>query len=97
MAQTKDLYKKIKDLEDKLHYTEAMLEEIYEAQQALFPIFVDLVQLISKMYEEMDIRDREIKKRMTRLRETFLETDNLIDKYYLDDEYGGGEHNIAYT
>ena len=97
MAQTKDLYEKIKDLQEQLHYTEAMLEEIYEAQQALFPIFVDLVQLISKMYEEMDIRDREIKKRMIRLRETFLETDSLIDKYYIDDEYGGGEHNIAYT
>jgi hypothetical protein len=97
MAQAKDVYQKIKDLEDKLHYTEAMLEEVFEAQQALFPIFVDLVQLISKMYEEMEISDREIKKRMTRLRDTFLETDQLIEKYYLDDEYVSGEHNIAYT
>ena len=97
MAQAKDVYQKIKNLEDKLHYTEAMLEDIYEAQQALFPIFVDLVQLISKMYEKMEISDREIKKRMSRLRDTFLETDQLIEKYYLDDEYVSGEHNIAYT
>ena len=97
MAQVKDMYLKIKDLEDKLRYMEAMLEEIYESQQALFPVFVDLVQLISKMYGELEISDREIKKRLTHLREIFLETDHLIGKYYLDDEHGSGEHSIAYT
>ena len=97
MAQVKDMYLTIKDLDDTLRYMEAMLEEIYESHQALFPVFVDLVQLISKMYGELEISDREIKKRLTHLREIFLETDHLIGKYYLDDEHSIGEHSIAYT
>jgi len=88
---------KIKELEDEIRYTEAMLEEVYEAQESLVPIFADLVKLISRIYEEMNIRDSEFKKRITRLKETFVDKDDLIEKYYSDDERIESESGIAYT
>lgn len=94
MKKEKD---RIKELEDEIRYTEAMLEEIYEAQESLVPIFADLVKLISRIYEEMGIRDSEFKKRITRLKETFVDKDDIMEKYYSDDERIESESGIAYT
>jgi len=93
----KDKKDRIKELEDEIRYTEAMLEEIYEAQESLVPIFADLVKLISRIYDEMDIRDSEFKKRITRLKETFVDKDDIMEKYYSDDERIESENGIAYT
>ncbi|MEA2053715.1 MAG: hypothetical protein U9O96_01145 [Candidatus Thermoplasmatota archaeon] len=96
MKTNKDISRKIKELEDELRYNEAMLEEIYEFQESLVPIFADLVKLVSKIYEEMDIRDSEFKKCITRLKETFVDKDDVIE-YYPDDENVDGGNGIAYT
>jgi len=97
MKASKDVLKKIKSLEDEIRYTEAMLEEVYEMQEALFPIFADLVKLISKIYEEMHIQDSEFKKRIERLRETFVEKEDIMEKYHSDDERIESESGMAYT
>ncbi len=93
----KDISRKIKELEDEIRYNEAMLEEIYETQEALVPIFSDLVKLISRIYKEMDIHDSEFKKRITRLKETFVDKNDIIEKYYSDDERIDSESGMTYT
>ncbi|HHH77759.1 MAG: hypothetical protein J7L93_00900 [Thermoplasmata archaeon] len=97
MMKKKERKDRIKELEDEIRYTEAMLEEVYEAQESLVPIFADLVKLISRIYEEMNIRDSEFKKRIARLKETFVDKDDLMEKYYSDDERIESESGMAYT
>ena len=97
MKANKDVLKKIKELEEEIRYNEAMLEEVYETQEALFPIFADLVKLISKIYEEMHIQDSEFKKRITRLMETFVDREDIMEKYNSDNEKIESESGMAYT
>ena len=88
------LKRKIDELEQVIRYNEAMLEEIYETQESIFPIFVDLVKLISRLYKEMKIEDDELRNCMVRLKETFAdENENILKKYYRDNE----DFSIAYT
>ncbi len=89
-----DMKKKIEEIEEVLRYNEAMLEEIYETQESMFPIFADLVKLISRLYKEMKIEDEELKGCINRLKETFVdENENLLKKYFKDDD----DFTIAYT
>jgi len=89
-----DLKKRIEELEEIIRYNEAMLEEIYETQESMFPIFADLVKLISRLYKEMKIEDEELKGCINRLKETFMdENENILRKYFKDDD----DFTIAYT
>ncbi len=89
-----DLKKRIEELEEALRYNEAMLEEVYEMQESMFPIFADLVKLISRLYKEMKIEDEELKGCINRLKETFMdENENLLRKYLKDDD----DFTVAYT
>ena len=89
-----NLKKKIEELEHIIRYNEAMMEELYEMQEAMFPIFVDLVKLISRLYKEMKIEDEDLKSCIGRLTETFMdENDNLIKKYFKDND----DFTVAYT
>ncbi len=88
---------KVEELESKLRYQEAVLEEMYSAQQSLFPIFVDLVKLISRMYKEMDIEDEDVQRRISRLEELFVEREAIAQKYGLDSDHETGDHGMAYT
>jgi len=84
----------LEELEEALRYNEAMLEEIYETQESLFPIFADLVKLISRLYKEMKIEDEELKGCINRLKETFMdESENVLKKYFRDND----DFTIAYT
>jgi len=88
------LRKKIEELEDIIRYYDAMIEEIYETQEAMFPIFVDLVKLISRLYKEVKIEDDEMKNRINRLEETFTEkSENILKKYLKDND----DFTVAYT
>ncbi len=88
------LKKKIEELEDIIRYYDAMIEEIYETQEAMFPIFVDLVKLISRLYKEVKIEDDEMKNRINRLEETFTEkNENILKKYLKDND----DFTVAYT
>ena len=89
-----DLKKRIEELEEIIRYNEAMLEEIYETQESMFPIFADLVKLISRLYKEMKIEDEELKGCINRLKETFMdENENILRKYFKDYD----DFTIAYT
>ncbi|KAA0003752.1 MAG: hypothetical protein FE048_00860 [Thermoplasmata archaeon] len=89
---------RLEEIEEALQYNEALLEEIYETQESLFPIFADLVKLISRIYNEMGIKDDELKGCITRLRDTFIdEEDEILQKYFSGGEGGKKDSNIAYT
>ncbi len=91
-ARKKDLLKeKLEELEEAIRYNEAMLEELYEKQESLFPIFADLVKIISKLYNEMKIEDEDVKNRINRLKDAFDE--NIMKKYAMGDD----DFSIAYT
>jgi hypothetical protein len=88
------LQQKIEELEQTLRYNEALLEEVYEMQDAMFPIFADLVKLISRLYKEMKIDDDELKHCIGRLKDTFVdENEHLLRKYLADND----DFTIAYT
>lgn len=89
--------KKMEKLESKLRYQEAVLEEMYNAQQSLFPVFVDLVKLISRMYEEMDMEDKDVQRRISRLEDLFVDREAIARKYGLDSDHETGDHGMAYT
>ncbi|KAA0001706.1 MAG: hypothetical protein FE044_04095 [Thermoplasmata archaeon] len=91
-AKRKDMLKeKLEELEEAIRYNEAMLEELYEKQESLFPVFADLVKIISKLYNEMEIDDEDVKNRINRLKDAFNE--NIMKKYAMsEDDFG-----IAYT
>lgn len=96
MKKTKkdEIKQRLEEIEEFLRYNEAMLEEIYETQESLFPVFADLVKLISRIYQEMKIDDEELKLCINRLKETFInENENLLKKYLKD----GDDFNVAYT
>jgi uncharacterized coiled-coil protein SlyX len=93
----KAMNKKMEELENKLRYQEAVLEEMYNAQQSLFPVFVDLVKLISRMYDEMDIEDKDIQRRISRLEDLFVDREAIAQKYGLDSDHETGDHGMAYT
>ncbi len=95
MAEKVD--RKMEELESKLRYQEAVLEEMYRAQQSLFPVFVDLVKLISRMYKEMDIEDEDVQRRISRLEDLFVERESIAKKYGLDSDHETGDHGMAYT
>ena len=88
------LKKKIEKLEELLGYNEAVLEEIYETQEAMFPIFADLVKLISRLYKEMKIDDDELKNCIGRLKDAFIEDNELLFNKYLKDN---DDFSVAYT
>lgn len=88
---------KMEKLENKLRYQEAVLEEMYSAQQSLFPVFVDLIKLISRMYEEMDIEDKDVQRRISRLEDLFVDREAIAQKYGLDSDHETGDHGMAYT
>ncbi len=91
-ARKKDLLKeKLEELEEAIRYNDAMLEELYEKQESLFPIFADLVKIISKLYNEMKIEDEDVKNRINRLKDAFDE--NIMKKYAMGDD----DFSIAYT
>lgn len=90
-----EIKQRLEDLEEFLRYNEAMLEEIYETQESMFPIFADLVKLISRIYKEMKIEDEELRGCMNRLKETFIdEGENIIKKYL---NKNNDDFNVAYT
>ncbi|MCD6513208.1 MAG: hypothetical protein J7K61_06375 [Thermoplasmata archaeon] len=93
MKKKKDLQQRIQELEDELRYNEAMIEELYEKQEALFPVFADLIKLISRIYKEMKIEDEDVKNCINRLRDTFNE-DNILKKYAMRDDE---DFSVAYT
>ncbi|RLF48030.1 MAG: hypothetical protein DRN29_00940 [Thermoplasmata archaeon] len=89
-----DIKKKLEEIEEALRYNEAMLEELYETQESMFPIFADLVKLISRLYKEMKIEDEELKGCINRLKETFTdENENILKKYFKDND----DFTVAYT
>ena len=89
-----DLKEKIEEFEKIIRYNEAMLEEIYETQESMFPVFADLVKLISRLYKEMKIEEEDLKGCIVRLRETFVdEHENILKKYFRDNE----DFTVAYT
>ena len=93
----KAMNKKMEELENKLRYQEAVLEEMYNAQQSLFPVFVDLVKLISRMYDEMDIEDKDVQRRISRLEDLFVDREAIAQKYGLDGDHETGDYGMAYT
>ncbi len=95
--QKKDEIKRLEEIEEAIQYNEALLEEIYETQESLFPVFADLVKLISRIYNEMNIRDKELKGCITRLRDTFIDREEIIQKYLGEGEERKSDTNIAYT
>ena len=91
-AKKKDVLKeKLEELEEAIRYNEAMLEELYEKQESLFPVFADLVKIISKLYNEMEIEDEDVKNRINRLKDAFNE--NIMKKYSIGDD----DFSVAYT
>jgi len=97
MKKLDEIKKRLEEIEEAIRYNEALLEEIYETQDALFPIFADLVKLISRIYTEMGIKDDELKGCITRLRETFIDDeDEILHKYCVGEE-GKKDNSIAYT
>lgn len=97
--QKKDEIKnRLEEIEKALQYNEALLEEIYETQESLFPIFADVVKLISRIYNEIGIRDKELKGCITRLRDTFIKRDgDILQKYLGEEKFERDDTNIAYT
>ncbi len=95
--QKKDEIKRLEEIEEAIQYNEALLEEIYETQESLFPVFADLVKLISRIYNEMNIRDKELKGCITRLRDTFIDREEIIQKYLGEGEERKSDTSIAYT
>lgn len=93
----KTVNRKMEELESKLRYQEAVLEEMYNAQQSLFPVFADLIKLISRMFEELDIEDKDVQRRISRLKDLFVDSEAIIQKYGLDSEHETGDHGMAYT
>lgn len=93
----KAMNKKMEELENRLRYQEAVLEEMYNAQQSLFPVFVDLVKLISRMYDEMDIEDKDVQRRISRLEDLFVDREAIAQKYGLDSDHETGDYGMAYT
>jgi len=89
-----EMKKKLQELEEVLRYNEAILEEIYETQESMFSIFADLVKLISRMYQEMKIDDKELKSCMNRLRETFIEEGEDFIKKEINKN---NDFSVAYT
>ena len=89
---------KLEKLEEAIRYNEAMLEELYEKQEALFPVFADLIKIISKLYKEMKIEDEDVKSRINRLKDTFdsEEESEIIKKYSLR-ENDNDDFSVAYT
>ncbi len=89
---------KLEKLEEAIRYNEAMLEELYEKQEALFPVFADLIKIISKLYKEMKIEDEDVKSRINRLKDTFdsEEESEIIKKYSLR-ENDSDDFSVAYT
>jgi len=93
-TKSENLKKKIEELEEMLRYNEAVLEELYETQESMFPIFADLVKLISRLYKEMKIEDEELKGCINRLKETFMDdNENILRKYFKDND----DFTVAYT
>lgn len=92
--KTQELKQHIKELEQALGYNEVLLEELYETQEAMFPIFVDLVKLISRLYKEMKIDDEELRHCIGRLKDTFIYEDEHILRKYLKDN---DDFTVAYT
>ncbi|MGC9307195.1 MAG: hypothetical protein ACP5FL_00280 [Thermoplasmatota archaeon] len=93
----KAMNKKMEELENRLRYQEAVLEEMYNAQQSLFPVFVDLVKLISRMYDEMDIEDKDVQRRISRLEDLFVDREAIAQKYGLDSDHETADYGMAYT
>ena len=93
----KAMNKKMEELENRLRYQEAVLEEMYNAQQSLFPVFVDLVKLISRMYDEMDIEDKDVQRRISRLEDLFVDREAIAQKYGLDSDHETSDYGMAYT
>ncbi|RLF44762.1 MAG: hypothetical protein DRN29_07875 [Thermoplasmata archaeon] len=91
-----EIKNRLKEIEEALQYNEALLEEIYETQESLFPIFADLVKLISRIYSEIGIKDDELKGCITRLRDTFIDDEEILQKYLGEGERKS-DANIAYT
>lgn len=92
--KTKELKQHIKELEQALRYNDALLEELCETQEAMFPIFADLVKLISRLYKEMKIDDEELRHCIGRLKDTFIDEDEQILRKYLKDN---DDFTVAYT
>ena len=94
----KSAKEKLEKLEEAIRYNEAMLEELYEKQEALFPVFADLIKIISKLYKEMKIEDEDVKSRINRLKDTFdsEEESEIIKKYSLR-ENDNDDFSVAYT
>ncbi|OYT62191.1 hypothetical protein B6U81_01395 [Thermoplasmatales archaeon ex4484_30] len=97
MKKLDEIKKRLEEIEEAIRYNEALLEEIYETQDALFPIFADLVKLISRIYTEIGIKDDELKGCITRLRETFIDDEDEILHKYFGGEEGKKDNSIAYT
>jgi len=94
MTKTKKrdrLKEKLEELEEAVRYNEALLEELYEKQESLFPIFADLIKIISRLYNEMGIEDEDVKNRINRLKDAFNES--VINKYAIGDD----DFRVAYT
>ncbi len=89
-----EMKKKLEDLEEVLRYNEAVLEEIYETQESMFSIFADLVKLISRIYQEMKIDDKELKSCMNRLKETFIDEGEYLIKKEINKN---NDFSVAYT
>ena len=87
---------RLEEIEEGIQYNEALLEEIFETQESLFPIFADLIRLISSIYTKMGIKDNEIEKSITRLRDAFVEEENTSFHGHLA-ERGQKDIYIAYT
>lgn len=91
MKKKDNIKEKLEKLEEAIRYNEAMLEELYEKQESLFPVFADLIKIISKLYKEMKIEDDDVKNRINRLKDVF--DNEIIKKYSIgDDDFG-----VAYT
>ena len=95
--QKKDEIRRLEEIEEAIQHNEALLEEIYETQESLFPVFADLVKLISRIYNEMDIRDKELKGCINRLRDTFINGEEIIQKYIGEGKGGKSDTDVAYT
>ncbi|KAA0011606.1 MAG: hypothetical protein FE041_04185 [Thermoplasmata archaeon] len=90
-----EIKQRLEEIEEALRYNEAMLEEIYETQESMFPIFVDVVKLINRLYKELKIDDDELKGCMNRLKETFIDEGGDVIKKYLSKN--NDDFSIAYT
>ena len=91
-ARKKDKMKeKLEELEEAIRYNEAIIEELYEKQESLFPIFADLIKILSKLYNEIGVEDEDVKNRINRLKDAFNE--NIMKKYSMGDD----DFSVAYT